>query len=283
MSIVWTAPGKIGDALLQWPIVYHYHKQNGGRATMWLDEKSLKPLVPLFESQPVVEKVELKPGIENYSMGGQPWDFALGTAEHIEHQIFHLGMRSFPQRQITLQTIEWMPFKLRNIDWTEPTIQSTLPVHFNRCVLHGTFQSTAGTPGFWRFLNSIKEELDQEFEQVVFVGTADERERAMELYPYPGCERPHVWHQFDDGGDFAALAGFMGSSRLVIGSGSSGVVLGGALKIPTIRVHDPIGDVPKTVWSNLGNNQLNATERELRTAWPKFKTRWIEQRIEVPV
>jgi hypothetical protein len=102
---------------------------------------------------------------------------------------------------------------------------------------------------------------------VCFVGTKDERVRAWELYP--------KWRSFDDGGEFIRLAEYMSGATMMIGSGSSNVVLAGLLGIPTLRVHDPIGDHPKVIWSNLGDNQLNATERELRDEWPAFRDQWL--------
>jgi len=71
------------------------------------------------------------------------------------------------------------------------------------------------------------------------------------------------------------LAKFMAGASLVVGCGSSGVALAGALKVPCIRVHDPIGEAPKVIWSNLGENQLNDTEIGLRKSWPEFRDRWL--------
>src|SRR3972149_1429150 len=101
---IMTLPGKIGDALHQWPIVHHWTMQNHQPVTIWLDEASLKPLVPLFESQPWVGKGELKSGIEGYQCGGQPWHFGGITEEG--KTIYHLGLRMFPQRQLTLECLE---------------------------------------------------------------------------------------------------------------------------------------------------------------------------------
>jgi len=269
MSLVFTMPGKIGDAILQWPVAYHYCLENKTKCTLWLDEKTLKPLVGLFKEQPVVESVELKPGIESWHMGGQPWDFGLSTQHHLDHEIYHLGFRKFPSRQITLETLETVPL---NIDAKRVCQEPSLfvgPVQTaNRLVLHGTFAShQSGTPGFWRFLFDWYPEFRTLFDEIVFIGKAEEIERAHEIYPETGT--------YDDGGDILGSARLIAGSRLLIGTGSSMVTLGGALKVPTIRVHDQIGDFPRVIWSNLGEAQINETETDLRTLWPEYRDRYI--------
>jgi len=272
MSVVFTLPGKLGDALLQYPMAYRWSQENNKRFSLWLDERELKPLVNLFKAQACVETIELKPGIENYNCGGQPYHFNLKTENFIGHTIYHLGFRKFPERQITLQTaLDVFP----NMN-TEPLSQPSLFVDdvkpVDRLVLHGTFTShQSGVPRFWRFLRDHYKELEGLFDEIVFTGPPADRARALELYP--------DWRQFDDGGDFLELARLMAGSRLVIGAGSCGVALASVLGVPAVRVHDPIGDLPKVIWSGLGANQLNDTEIGLRKSWPEFRDEWLTARV----
>jgi hypothetical protein len=261
-------PGKAGDALLQWPVAYHWAKQNEQRIEVWLDRKSCSCLESLFRAQPVVADVRLFDHSENYSCGGQPWAGKFTTADHIEHKIVPMGLHTFPQRQITMETLQNVPLHVDSKDFaTEPVFQrSGLPA-LSRCVLHGTFQTHMGAvPGFWRFLNRAAPDLIERFDEIAFVGSPDERERAAQLYP--------KFTVFDDGNDFLKLAEYLDRAQLVIGAGSSVVALAGALKVPAVRVHDPIGDAPKVIWSNLGDNQLNETEADLRRSFPPFMDRW---------
>lgn len=267
MSLIFTMPGKLGDALLQWPVVYQYCKRENARCTLWLDEKSLRPLVPLFEYQPCVEKVELRGGIENHSMGGQPYDFGLKTSDYVDHEIYHLGFRAFPTRQITLETLNTVPLNLSARETAqEPSLTVPDPdPREEKVILHGNFTSHAtGVPGFWRFLSRIWDELPADR---VFVGRPGECRRALELYP--GAR------SFDDRGDFLVLARVLLGARAVIGCGSSVAALASVLKVPCVRVHDPIGEAPKVIWSGLGENQVNDTEFELRSTWPAFRDRWL--------
>jgi len=254
---------------MQYPVAYQWAKATGKKFEMWLDEKMLKPLVPLFEAQECCEAVKLLPGIQHYGCGGQPWHFDLKTEDHLGYEIYHLGFRQFPQRQITYQCALDVPL---NIDAAKLSEQSIFVEPFandgRKCVLHGNFGAPGGgTPRFWRFLYDIREELERMFTDIAFVGPPEETARALEIYP--------KWRAFDDRGSFLDLAKFMAGASLVVGCGSSGVALAGALKVPCIRVHDPIGEAPKVIWSNLGENQLNDTEIGLRKSWPEFRDRWL--------
>jgi ADP-heptose:LPS heptosyltransferase len=269
MATIFTFPGKIGDALLQWPVAYQYAKQKGQKITCWLDAGTLKPIERLLASQDVVECVELKPGIQNYTCGGQPWDFGLKTEDFLGHSIYHLGFHAFPERQITLQSVlsSGVQIDLEPLG-QEPSI--IVPPLDNApamryVVVHGTFQShMTGVPRFWSFFRDVHKDLEEHFDKIIFSGTPEERQRARELYP------DVRYGDFDDGGDFLELARLMAGASLVLGSGSSGVVLGGCLKIPTVRVHDPLGDAPKVIWSNLGPKQWNEPEISLRRLWPNI-------------
>jgi len=273
-DVVFSFPGKIGDAILQFPVAYQWHKQTGKTFSCWLDETSLKPLERLFSIQPCVGGVEFKAGIEHYMCGGQPWHFNLQTADYAGKTVYHLGFRGFPQRQITLETAENAKLPVK-IDMkalaTEPCFvlpaESPPPL---RLVLHGQpiCPHTRCTPGFWKFLSSIAPEVEHLFDEVLFVGKERDCEVGVRTYP--------EWGRFDDGGDLANVAQLIANSTCVIGCGSSMAALASVLKVPTIRVHDPIGNASKTVWSGLGDNQLNDTEVELRRSWPEFRERWLK-------
>src|SRR3990172_730549 len=141
MSTVFTFPGKIGDAILQFPVAYQWHKLTGKTFSCWLDETTLKPLERLFSTQPCVDAVEFKSGIENYMCGGQPWHFNLRTNDYEGKTVYHLGFRSFPQRQITMETVEnaKLPVKVdTHALATEACfITAGEPVPPRRLVLHG--------------------------------------------------------------------------------------------------------------------------------------------------
>ncbi len=275
MATVFSCPGKKGDALLQYPVAMQWSKMTGKRFTLWLDENSLKPLERLFGSQECVEAVVFKPGITSYHLGGQPWDFGLQTQDFKDNTIYHLGFRQPPERQITLQTAMAVPFHLDTAKLAqEPSLSIVGPLTANRVVLHGTFQSHhTGVPKFWTFIRDIRKDLEERFDEITFIGTQAETARALELYPQ--------WNAFDDKGDFYDTARLVAGSKLVIGSGSVGVVLAGALKVPSIRVHDPIGEWPKVIWSNLGPGQVNETEQDLRRLWPELRKQYDRSGAEV--
>jgi hypothetical protein len=269
---IFSFAGKLGDAIMQWPVAYHWAKQHGQKFTCWLDEKSCKMVAPLFAAQPCVEKVEFKPGIINYGCGGQPWHFDLDASELAGRNVYHLGFRSFPERQLTLETLARsnvpVEVDVATLANTNPFEVPAAGEKVNRLILHGqgVCPHTRATPNFWKFIAAIRGELSM-FDEVVFIGSPQDRE--VGSIAYPG------WGAFDDGGDFLKLAEFMLASRAVIGCGSSSVALAGALKVPCIRVHDPIGEFPRRIWDNLGENQLNDTEIGLRSSWPEWRDKWL--------
>lgn len=270
MSTVFTMPGKMGDALMQWPVAHQWIKQNGKTCELWIDRKTCAPLKALFEAQPGVDKVELRDGVESYNCGGQPFHMNIDLADTEGHLIYHLGMRAFPQRQITLQTLQDARASVivPSGGWT-PTLDAGGQQKRNRLVLHGQAicGSTSGTPTFWKFLAGIRKELKDLFEEIVFVGSPDDLEVAKSVYP--------EWGTFDDGGDLLKTAKLMQESKACIGTGSSMVVLAWSVGLPTIRVHDAIGEFPKTIWSLLGDEHLNETEVTLRKEWPIWRDKYL--------
>lgn len=273
MSTIFTMPGKRGDAILQFPVVHHYAQQTGEKVHLWLDEKSLAPLVPLFEAQPCVEAVKLIGGIEAYNCGGQPFHFDLPTSAFVGNTVFHLGLRQFPVRQLTLQALQdsKVPISVDPETLAEtPTLEVGDVTHENRLLIHGTgvCVHNGASPTMWRFLASVREELESMFDSIEFVGSPDDLEVGTMTYP--------DWKAFDDKGDMLAFARHVAGSRAFIGVGSFPVTVAGALKVPAIRVHDRIGnDCPKVIWSNLGASQVNDTHIELRKSWPVFRDRWL--------
>lgn len=276
MATIFTMPGKMGDALHQWPVVYHYAQQTNDQSIeVWLDETTCEPLVPLFEAQPFIKAVKLVGGVENYNCGGQPFHMNLPTSAFEGNTIYHLGMRAFPVRQISLQCLQEskVPITVSPEVFAETpslTVEEASPA--NRLVVHGqsVCPHNRATPTMWRFLASIQQDIHELFEEVVFVGSPADREVGLTTHPH--------WTAYDDGGDFLKLARLIAGSRAMIGVGSAPVVVAGLLKVPAIRVHDRIGnDAPRVIWDNLGSNQLNRTHVELRTEWPKFRDRWLKQ------
>lgn len=260
-------PGKAGDACLQWPVADQWLRDHKEQAEVWLDP-TCKVLQNLFLYQPTVSDVKVVAQAKNYSCGGQPWQGEFTTEEHSQYEILSLGFRAMPQRQITLQTAMDAPLMVETRRLaTEPAF--VVPEHpkANRVVVHGTFRShLTGCPTFWKFFHDVREDLEREFDEIIFTGTHGERSRALDLYPAGPDSK---YGDFADDGDFLKLAALMGASRLVIGSGSSGCALGAALKVPTFRIHDPINDFSKSIWSGLGERQWNETFIEARKAWPR--------------
>jgi len=96
--------------------------------------------------------------------------------------------------------------------------------------------------------------LRDEFEKLVFIGSTEDLSIPKNMHDLQIMP-------FDDRGDLSKTAKLMSESRLVIGHGSSMVALAGILGVPSIRIHDTIGDFPMEVFSNLGPKHVNFGER----------------------
>lgn len=269
MSTVFTMPGKMGDAILQWPVVAAWVKKTGKTCTIWADRQTCKPLVNLFKNQNGVEDVVLMDGVESYHCGGQPFHMNIPTEMFEGKTVYHLGMREFPQRQISAQSLLDSRVPVEREDLPGKSLQFDYSEKQNRLILHGqSFYGNSSTvPSVWKFINSIKDELAANFKEIVFVGTPADLEVSKRTYP--------EWETFDDGGDVEKTAKLMDASRAFIGCGSSMAALAGAVGIPAVRVHDPIGNFPKNIWSNLGEAQLNATHVELRKEWEPWSRKFL--------
>ena len=271
MSTVATFPGRLGDAMLQFPVMHQWSKVTGKTFDCWMDERTCKPLEGLFASQACVGEVKLVSGVESYHCGGQPFHMNLTTSAFSEHTVYHMGFRTFPQRQITLETLENVKLPIpidRTSLETEPCFAFPDTPKRRLLLLHGNpiCPHTKMTPNFWKFLAGTYNELEDLFQDIVWVGDARDREIGTRTY---------AWDAFDDHGSLLETAKLMAQASCVIACGSSMAAMAQVMKIPCIRVHDPIGEAHKVIWSGLGENQLNETEATLRTAWPEWRDRWL--------
>src|SRR5262245_11152508 len=71
-------PGKLGDAVLQWPVARAWARKTGKPIDCWID-KTAKQLKPLLEFQPEVGEVKVTEQSKSWECGGQPWDGGFPT------------------------------------------------------------------------------------------------------------------------------------------------------------------------------------------------------------
>jgi hypothetical protein len=275
MAIAVTFPGKIGDAILQYPAPFH-HWRNTGEKFIAVFDKTLQPLESLFRAQPAVEDVVYETGVQNYTMGGQPYDF--GKDDELKERygrVFHMGFREFPHAEITVHALRHMPVAVK---WDDLVNTQAFCVgektKQDRLVIHGSlFDHCGRTPGMWEVLYQSKEFIGNYFKEIVFVGSQKERTYALSLYP--------EWGEFDDGNDFLVLGKYLQDSRMVFGGGSCVVALAGGLHVPSVRIHDHVqGTEVVKVWSNVAPKQLNIVEHPQYNAqiFPEFCSHYVERK-----
>lgn len=251
-KVLFTLPGKIGDAFHQYPIAYHWHLKHQEKFHLGLDMNMLAPLAPLFAAQEAVEKVWQLPGIESYHMGGQPFDFGFPhEAYKVWDKVYHLGFRAPAEKPITLATRDLVdyPINTKKLKEVRTLFGSRPPQPRNLLLLHGSRHEMYGeTPLFWKAIVDTWDLLVDEFDEIFFIGTSADRRIARR---WADAE------EFDDAGDWLKLVDFMQDARLVMGGGSSMVSLAGALKVPSIRIHDPMPGWRPEVFTNFGPYQWN--------------------------
>lgn len=257
MAVAVTFPGKIGDAILQFPCVYHFHRVHGEKVTAIFDP-SLRPLETLFRAQPSIEGIEYMDGVTSYVCGGQPYDFGKDAELRARFEyVFHMGFRSFPHLEITAYALRQIPVPVSWVDLVEmqPFAVAEKDPR-NRLVIHGTLLTHQGrTPYMWTVLHHAREFIKGEFDEVVFVGSQKERDYAKSLYP--------EWDTFDDQNDFLTLAQYLKDSRLVLGGGSCVVALAGGVHTPSVRIHDHVVGTEIVVpWTNVAPRQMNVVPNE---------------------
>lgn len=258
MSVLWTFPGKLGDALLEWPVARHWSKLMGRRFEVGLSEMT-EPLKPLFACQENVRHVKVfRDRIKDFSVGGQPSDFKFTKADYKEwDQVFHAGMLAFPNSQITEFTAKCLRIPHDADDFREPSIvlpgTNQFDLNPGRVLLHGKkLSNQGGDPRFWAFAGRLVRSgtLARYFPEIQVIGTDEEIRDAR--------SRLGVNSYFTDGGDWLKLAYYIKASGLVIDAGSGIAPLAGALGVPCIRIHDDINGLNHDIWSNQPTpHQLN--------------------------
>lgn len=272
MKTLWTFPGKIGDTLLQWPVAMHWALKHGEKIDVRISE-GVEPIGNLLASQSVVNDLKVATGrIISYNCGGQPWDFDYKPEDTTEYeQVFHCGFRRFPDKQITLFTRDALSLQEDLVDglFGYQTILAGQVDPKRRLVIHGRrISQSGGDCLFWGVMkNLLANGIADRFDEIVAVGTRDERLDAR--------SRLNVQSTWADNGDWSALALYLANSALLIDAGTGVAALAGAVGTPCIRIHDPIGLQPKTIWSNPQYNQLNFAEGELLSDIWNYIDTWV--------
>lgn len=271
MKTLWTFPGKIGDALLQFGVAAAWMQQTGESIDVRISE-GVEPIGGLLKAQPGVASVEVMTNaITSYHMGGQPWDFGLGEAVEGYDKVFHCGFRRFPTHQITRFTRDELGLtEITDEDLateyllnpgSEPQVANRLLIHPRRIGQNG------GDPLFWKVMTQLlADDIASLFNSVYVIGTREERLDAR--------SRLDLGLALTDDGDWAKLADILSTSAMLIDAGSGIAPLAGALGTPTIRIHDDIMGQPKEIWDNPQPWFMNIDENYNTEAVYDFIRRW---------
>lgn len=266
-----TLPGKIGDALLQWPCVYHWNRETGRRCVLGMPPE-LRVLDPLFRVQPAVEEIVFLEGIQHFGLGGQPYDFGLrGDQTARWGAVYHLGFRAFPDRPVPVVTRKYLDFKASDEALChEPSLRAPEPrkdLGSNFAVLHALYNSA-----LLRTVRDLREDLEACFDRIYLVGLP--KEQAFFQRGLQGLDGTlsDTWVAYPDTPSYLEVANLLAAARVTLDATSSIACLANALKVPCLVAHHQrhIG----TAFHNTGPGQVNLDYRsapaEVRRALQRF-------------
>lgn len=237
--VLFTFPGKMGDALHQWPIARQWALENDTKIEVGLG-RTAHCLAELLTQQSVVKEIRLLGGIKNEDNGGQPYDFGWGDDRKEWDEVFHLGFRNFPTRGLMRETYDLVPLKASFEEvWNTPSIEPFWkpPEGVLRpLILHGT----KTRPEFYKAMIRCFRILEKHFQPIVWAGRPDE-------WPQPA--------DFDgDGLPIVEVANRISYSGLVFAASSGIAALAGAQGAPCIRIGEK-HLLPSEIWDNPGRFQ----------------------------
>lgn len=257
MKVMWTFPGKLGDAFLQWPVAKCWANEREQKITVGL-AKQIAALEPVFRLQPEVEDVVLLDGIHSFHMGGQPFDFDFSKKDYEPwDEVYHAGFANFPTYQITQFVRDQMGLRIPAALLESARIELGPREPQGYLAIHATPKSNNGElPRVKPLLRACRHGIAKRFSAVWSVGVREDWASTDDWIDST---------PFDDGGDWVKLGRFLLGANLVIACGSSMAAYAGALGVPCVRVHDTIGNnLNPAIWSNLGPDQYNFTSLRLQ-------------------
>jgi len=233
--VLFTFPGKIGDALHQWPIARQWAEENDTQIEVGLSAK-IQPLAGLLLKQPYVSRLHLLPGITSDDVGGQPWDFGWKADKKEWDEVFHLGFRDFPREGLMRHVYEraGVPLKASFEDvWSQPSIEPFWvgPVGNLPCVLHGN----KARPSYYKALVKCLPVISKTFDPLCWAGSADEWPLGAD---FKGNGLP-----------LETVAEHIAHCALVFAASSSIAALAGAQGAPCLRIGEP-HLIPQAIWDN---------------------------------
>lgn len=237
-----TFPGRMGDILMSWPIVYQWYKKTGEKFKIVTCEHWGCPRVlDLLATQQCVADAEIWPHIINDdSCGGQPWHFnKLGM-----DNIIHMGYRSRPDQQLTKYVLSTFPEKLDEMEALDkPSLFLGNCSNFNYCVFFAKPHQN------WLTAIKLMLEASHLFDTIYVIGLPEDLSHIKK-----NAGNNH-WRYIDrDRPNLIADAILIRDARAVITINSLVPTISNLMKIPTVVVHRA---QPFEIYSNTGPNQFN--------------------------
>lgn len=246
--VLFSNPGKLGDALFRLPVAYQHAVQFREPVDVALDHGS-RPLIHLLRREPWTDQVFLADGIQHYGNGGQPFDFGRPEPEDWAgwgtdyDEVYHLGYRGVPANNLTLWAYResGTPIDPRPLLSESPITQMSpfrstryLCLHLDSSRDHLCENTRRRNDEARATILPVFGQLQERFERVYLLGRDlhPDEYRDFLLYPKANVEI------FRDDGDFAKVADLFADS-LLVGTYSSMWALAAITKTPQVVIMDP--------------------------------------------
>lgn len=228
---LFTLPGKIGDNFMRLPIAYQYAKQNNVKVDLCIDEKSV-PMASLLQQQPWVNKIIISNGIDNYNLGGQPFDFGKTNEFKIYYEhVYNLGFNPSQAPIIGNLTLESLSGSKCPIDAHDILISPSIgfkqkPIK-DLCIHLESSHAPRSIEAFEILRKSIDTLLAM-FENIYIISSSEE-------YDYTEFTKYSKVKIFNDNGDMSKTVELL-SGSILIGTYSSMWTLANCMKIKQVII-----------------------------------------------
>ncbi len=253
-KVLFTVPGRLGDALFRLPIAYQYALEHKITVDICLDH-TLVCMIPLLQKQTWVRTVFYEAGIYRWDNGGQPYDFGGHPDFKLWPQVYHLGYRNPPNGNLTMSSYRQSEVPLSPEREARLLVSSCihcpadlpirpprdLCVHVSAGIDHSSPNTARRNKDALATIMPVIDKLAFHFDKVLLVGRGDTDETRYLM----GLGHPKI-RRFDDGGDLWVMTKQLCKS-ILIGTYSSMWALATIANLPQVVIMDQLYYTPDKI------------------------------------
>lgn len=213
-DIAFTLPGKLGDNICRLPIAYQYAIQYNKSVDLILDLNSSNCLESVLSKQSWVDNIKFSPGIENYDLGGQPWDFGYYGIELKNNykELYHLGYRGCPDKNYTKYALNSVPIKIEELLTTSCIENINIEDKPKKLVISGESSRGFADMALRQTLGGLSKYLKSKFDEIIILTINPLDTDTNIFYKYIFKDQLSF---FNDNGDLNKTVDLLSKSQLI--------------------------------------------------------------------